>query len=165
MGLFDRFKRITDPVRGTAQVVSVSHPPDSASSGSARMHLAVSVPGTEAFAVEDSYIVKVAKWPRPGQPLPIEASQSDPRKFKILWDEVRTWQEEAADRAQEVVQMMNQAPPPPAPPSPSPPPGTTGLGPADDRVAALARLAALKASGALTEAEFEAEKARILRSP
>jgi hypothetical protein len=32
-------------------------------------------------------------------------------------------------------------------------------------VAALERLAALKASGALTDAEFEAEKARILQAP
>ena len=35
---------------------------------------------------------------------------------------------------------------------------------ADDRVAALERLAALKASGVITEAEFETEKARILDS-
>jgi hypothetical protein len=46
-------------------------------------------------------------------------------------------------------------------------PGQPGIQPgaADDRVAALERLAALKATGALTEAEFEAEKARILQSP
>ena len=37
-------------------------------------------------------------------------------------------------------------------------------GKADDRVAALERLAALKASGALTDAEFETEKQRILDS-
>lgn len=35
-------------------------------------------------------------------------------------------------------------------------------GAADDRVSAIERLVALKASGALTEAEFETEKARIL---
>jgi hypothetical protein len=40
--------------------------------------------------------------------------------------------------------------------------GQLGQQPGDDRVAALERLAALKASGALTEAEFAAEKARIL---
>jgi hypothetical protein len=34
----------------------------------------------------------------------------------------------------------------------------------DDRVAALERLAALKASGVITEVEFETEKARILDS-
>jgi hypothetical protein len=37
-------------------------------------------------------------------------------------------------------------------------------GRADDRVAALERLAALKASGTITEAEFQSEKARILDS-
>jgi hypothetical protein len=35
----------------------------------------------------------------------------------------------------------------------------------DDRLARLERLAALKASGALTDAEFEAEKAKILAGP
>jgi hypothetical protein len=37
-------------------------------------------------------------------------------------------------------------------------------GAADARVAALERLAALKESGVITEAEFAAEKARILDS-
>jgi hypothetical protein len=45
-----------------------------------------------------------------------------------------------------------QAPPPPPPPAAAAP----------DPIAQLTQLAALKDSGALTEAEFETEKARIL---
>jgi hypothetical protein len=192
------------------------------------MHLVVTVPGYQAFTVDDSYIVKVKKWPSPGDSLPIEASQSEPRKFKILWDEVQSWEVEAAARAQQMAQMMNQPPGAPGAPgvpgtvpgqplvmvngrpatpeelqqyetmtgmdldgdgriaggAPAPPGGIQAMvagamagqaaqpappgdqpGTADDRVAALERLAALKASGALTDAEFEAEKARILQAP
>ena len=49
----------------------------------------VSVPGYQAFTVDDTYIVKVKKWPGTGDMLPIEASQANPRELKILWDEVR----------------------------------------------------------------------------
>ena len=223
VGFFDGFKRIKDPVRGTAQVVSTTRAPEAATSGNCRLHLVVSVPGYQAFTVDDSYIIKVKKWPSPGDSLPIEASQSEPRKFRILWDEVQSWEVEAAARAQQMAQMMNQPQAPGAPGVPgvagqpvvmvngrpatpqelqqyeamtgmdldgdgriaggaaAPPGGIQAMvagamaaqpgqpvdqpGTADDRVAALERLAALKASGALTEAEFEAEKARILQAP
>ena len=42
--------------------------------------------------------------------------------------------------------------------------GVVGGDPAAERVALLERLSALRANGTLTEAEFEAEKARILGS-
>jgi len=230
MGLLDSFKRIKNPVRGTAQIVSSTQPPDNASSANCRMHLVVSVPGHASFAVDDEFMVKVKKWPSPGQSLPVEASQTDPTKFKILWDEIPDWDVGAASRAQQLAEAMNQ---PTAPASaPGQPPagqagspmvmingrpatpeelkqyeamtgmdldgdgkiaggaaapaggglqemiagamaaaqqGMPGAGPdqpgkADDRVAALERLAALKASGALTDAEFETEKQRILDS-
>ncbi|AWG97246.1 hypothetical protein D092_21780 [Rhodococcus ruber Chol-4] len=51
------------------------------------------------------------------------------------------------------------APPPPAP-EPAAPPADSGM----DRITALKELAELKTQGVLTEAEFEAEKARILAS-
>ncbi len=51
---------------------------------------------------------------------------------------------------------QQEAPAPEAPPPPPPPAA------APDPVAQLTQLAALKDSGALTEAEFETQKARIL---
>jgi hypothetical protein len=45
-------------------------------------------------------------------------------------------------------------------PAPAPPPPPAA--PAPDRIEQLTKLAALKESGALTEAEFEAEKAKLL---
>jgi hypothetical protein len=52
---------------------------------------------------------------------------------------------------------QQEAPAPEAPPPPPPPAAA-----APDPIAQLTQLAALKDSGALTEAEFETEKARIL---
>lgn len=54
-------------------------------------------------------------------------------------------------------QQQYQAPAPaPAPPTPAAPPV--------DRITALRELGELKAQGVLTDAEFEAEKARVLGS-
>jgi hypothetical protein len=53
-----------------------------------------------------------------------------------------------------------QASAPEAPPAEAPPASAPAEAP--DRVAQLTQLAALKDSGALTEAEFEAEKAKLL---
>ncbi|MCX0242300.1 MULTISPECIES: SHOCT domain-containing protein [Streptomyces] len=58
---------------------------------------------------------------------------------------------------QEAEQYAAQQPMPPAP-QPAAPPAAPG----DDVVGQLERLAALKQQGILTEAEFEAQKARLL---
>jgi hypothetical protein len=66
--------------------------------------------------------------------------------------------------AQEEAQAQQQYAPPPTyapPPQPAPAPAATS---GTDRIAALQGLADLKASGVLTDAEFEQEKARILAS-
>jgi hypothetical protein len=52
-----------------------------------------------------------------------------------------------------------QTPPPQAPPPPAPAPAATA---APDPIQQLTQLAALRDSGALTEEEFETQKARIL---
>jgi hypothetical protein len=51
------------------------------------------------------------------------------------------------------------APPPQPEAAPPPPPAATG---GQDRIAQLKELGELRAQGILTDAEFEAEKARIL---
>jgi hypothetical protein len=177
MGFFDQFQRIKDPVRGSAQVMSTTRPPHAATSGNCRMHLVVTVPGHPAFPVDGSFIVRVARWPQAGMVLPIEASQSKPTKFKILWDEIGSWHDAAAAQAQQLADHLNQpgagpaAPPPPdviatmiagalaAPGAAAPPPPASST---QARIEALERLAALRDSGALTHAEFEQEKARLL---
>jgi Short C-terminal domain len=125
MGWFDRFMRIKDPVRGTAQIVSTTRAPHAATSGNCRMHLVVTVPGHPSFPVDEEFIVKVKKWPHPGQTLPVEASQSDPTRFRILWDEIQDWDVGAGLQAQQLAAAMNNQPPPEAPQG-QPPAGQQG---------------------------------------
>jgi Short C-terminal domain len=61
-----------------------------------------------------------------------------------------------ANKQAAAAQQQAQAAPPEYAPAPAP------AAPAADPIAQLTQLAALKDSGALTEAEFEAEKAKIL---
>jgi Short C-terminal domain len=64
----------------------------------------------------------------------------------------------AANRRAETANQEAAAPQAPPPPPPPPAPAA----PAADPVAQLTQLAALKDSGALTQAEFDTQKARIL---
>ena len=66
-------------------------------------------------------------------------------------------QQQAA--AQQAAAQQAAAPPAEAPPPPPPP-----AAPETDVLAQLTQLAALKEQGVLTEAEFEAQKAKILAS-
>ena len=61
-------------------------------------------------------------------------------------------QQEQEQEQQEQAPQYEQAPPPPAPAAPS----------TDDKLAQLKELGQLKDSGVLTDAEFEAQKAKIL---
>lgn len=64
-------------------------------------------------------------------------------------------------------EQQQQAPPEQAPPeayAPAPQPAPEAAAPQPDRVTQLQQLAQLHDSGALTDAEFEQEKQRILNS-
>jgi putative oligomerization/nucleic acid binding protein len=65
----------------------------------------------------------------------------------------------AGQEPQQASGYYDQAPPPPPPPQAPPPPAAPST---DDKLAQLKALGELKASGVLTEAEFEAQKAKIL---
>lgn len=69
------------------------------------------------------------------------------------------WAAQDAAAAQ-AVPAQQAAPPPPVAP-PAPPPAAPAAG-APDLIEQLERLGQLRASGVLTDAEFEAQKARIL---
>ncbi len=64
--------------------------------------------------------------------------------------------QQAYDQQVYAQQPQYAAPPPPPPPPPAGAPG------ADDMLNQLQKLGELKASGVLTEAEFQAQKAKIL---
>ncbi len=64
------------------------------------------------------------------------------------------------EQYQQQQQQQQYAPPPPPPPPPAPAaPASSGT---DDMIAQLEKLGQLKAAGILTDAEFEAQKAKLL---
>jgi Short C-terminal domain len=65
-----------------------------------------------------------------------------------------------ANKQAQAAQEQAQAAPPEYAPAPAPAPAPAA--PAADPIAQLTQLAALRDSGALTEAEFEAQKAKVL---
>jgi resuscitation-promoting factor RpfA len=83
-------------VIGTAHVHSVSEPPPSSVFGRCEMQLVIDAPGlsTRSVKVRDPR-VPVAKWPDPGATLPITVALDDPRRVRVLWDEVLTHAEAA----------------------------------------------------------------------
>jgi Short C-terminal domain len=180
-------RSMKDPVDGMAQVVGSTQPPDSATSSNVNLTLVVQAEGVPATTIEHSCIAPTKKWPYPGETLPVTFDRADPDRLKVRWDDVPDSADVSRQQAEalaaqlnqggsgsvvsgggnvnEIVEALQQAMPgaqiqvgdAQAVPG-------TGAGDDDDRIEELERLAKLKESGALTEQEFEREKARILGS-
>lgn len=172
-----------DPVDGTAQVVGSTQPPDNATSSNVNLNLVVQAEGVQAVSVEHNCIAPTKKWPWPGATLPVTFDRNDPSRLKVRWDDVPDAGDAAKQQADaiaaqinqggaqgvqaggadvnQIVEALQQA-------IPGAQVNVEGAGAApaasgeDERVAQLERLARLKDSGALSDEEFEREKARIL---
>lgn len=115
MGLFDELRRamdaltptaIDDPVDGTARIVSCSRAPHAATAGTCSLLLVVQAEGIEPYQVEVTEIVRVDRWPAPGQVIPVSVSRSDPRTLRVEWDRVPSHGDIAAQRAAAIVESM-----------------------------------------------------------
>jgi hypothetical protein len=192
--LGDSFKamRMKDPVDGTAQVVGSTQPPDSATSSNVNLTVVVQAEGVEATSVEFSCIAPTKKWPFPGETLPVTVDRADPERIKVRWDDVPEAGDVSKAQADALAAQLNQGgagqgqivggdvgeivkalqqqyPGAQVNVEGGDASALGGAGAAsdqggDDRVAQLERLSKLKETGALTDAEFEKEKARILGS-
>ncbi|MEN3304927.1 MAG: hypothetical protein V7603_1129 [Micromonosporaceae bacterium] len=88
-------------VPGTAHVISSSPPPAAALQGRCEMQIVVHAPGMDDVAVKIRDAgVPVSKWPDPGATLPILVAIGDPRRVRVLWDNVRTHGEMADGRGE-----------------------------------------------------------------
>ncbi len=56
------------------------------------------------------WVVATSKWPYAGERLPVNIDRSDPRKVKILWDEVPTGADLAHDQAQAIIEGLQTTP-------------------------------------------------------
>jgi hypothetical protein len=109
MGLLgDMFKgaRMKDPVRGQAQVVSCSMNRGEGIWENCDLQLVVQGEGVPATPAEHSEMIHRGKWPSPGIALPITIDRSNPKKFKIEWDEVQDSRSRAAANAEAMAAMM-----------------------------------------------------------
>ena len=177
-----------DPVDGVAQVVGSTQAPDNASSANVHLTLVVQADGVPATSVDLDCIAPTKKWPFPGEQLPVTFDRNDPERIKVRWDDVPEGREVAANQADALAAALNQGGAGQGQAIQGGDPseivaalqkampgaqiqvegggdlgvGSPPAGGADERVAKLERLAKLKESGALTDQEFEREKARIL---
>ena len=84
-------------VTGQAHVHQVSEPPAAYAFGRCELQIVIDAPGLPPRSVKViDPRVPVAKWPDPGQTLPIKVAIDDQRHVRILWDEVPTHAERAA---------------------------------------------------------------------
>jgi len=110
----------------------------------------VHVSGRQPYRVNNQYMVPAGATLGQGVSLPIKVDPNDPAKIAIDWDSAQS-----APQRGEVRPVGGSGF------TPAPAPAPSGGG---DHVAELERLAKLRDSGALTDAEFEQQKAKILSS-
>lgn len=173
MGLF-RQPKIKDGVAAQATVVDMSNPRRGDDAAlidiqvSARIHvrfrLRVEIPGQAPYEVRYGCQVKPKKMPHVGAVLPVTVSRDDPNKLRIEWDDapdaVRSpnglrFKSPIVIERSTIEVDIEPAAFVPASTAPAPAAG-------DPVIVALERLAALRGTGALTQQEFDAQKARTL---
>ena len=156
----DNARLLAEGKRGEGVIVGMGTPERGASWFNLDIDLEVHVSGRDPYRVNNMYMVPASAQLGPGVKLPIAVDPSDKSKIAIDWDEApgapaRGRVRPAAGGTQ--ARGGTQAP--------------TNLAQASagwanvtsqDSVTKLEKLAQLKESGALTEAEFEAQKAKIL---
>jgi Short C-terminal domain len=180
---------IKDGLRGKAVVQATSMPPDSSTAHNVSLWLDVSVEGWEPYRTQHHCMVKRDKHPQPGETLPVVVDRENKERIDIQWDEVKTVDEimregspivpagqpqvinlsgaglsgdlnEQIQQAMQIAQQAMQQAPAGATPTDAPPATSPNM--VEVRLAQLERLASLRDAGALSDAEYEAEKVKVL---
>jgi hypothetical protein len=145
----ERAQILANGLPGQGVVVAHGSPERGAQWFNLDIDLEVHVSGRRPYRVNNQYLVPAGATIGEGVTLPIKVDPGDPAKIAIDW--------ESAQRAPgrgEVRPVGDSG----FTPAPAPPSG------GDDHIAELERLAKLRDSGALTDAEFEQQKAKVLGS-
>ena len=106
LGDWAKSKRMSQPVRGAAQVVSATMPAADSTSSNCRMSLVVSAEGLAPTPVEHTAMASVKRWPSPGMTLPVTVDLADPTRLKIHWDDIQTNRQSAMQQAEQMAEMM-----------------------------------------------------------
>jgi hypothetical protein len=145
----DQQRILAEGIAGTAVIVGMGTPARGAQQFNLDLDLEVHVSGRASYRVANQYIVPASAPLGQGVTLPVKVDPNDQAKIAIDWDNVATGPARGEVRPVGGSEGF------------SPAPGGSSGG---DSVAELERLAKLRDSGALTEAEFEQQKAKILGS-
>ena len=140
---------LANGIAGQGVIVSHSYPERGAQWQNLDIDMEIQIPGRAPYQVNNEYLVPSSATLGAGVSLPVKVDPNDPAKIAIDWDAAQ----KAPARGE--VRSAGGAAPPPAP-------AQTPSAGGSDSVAELERLAKLKESGALTDAEFEQQKAKIL---
>jgi hypothetical protein len=147
----DRDRILAEGIPGQGVIVAHGTPERGATWFNLDIDLEVHVSGRQAYRVNKQYMVPASATLGTGVTLPIKVDPNDPAKIAIDWDSA-----EKPPAPGEIRPVGGDGFTPAAAPAAS-----SGGG---DTVAELERLAKLRDSGALTDAEFEQQKAKILGS-
>jgi hypothetical protein len=156
----ERGRILAEGTPGQGVIVGMGTPERGAQWFNLNIDLEVHVGGRSPYRVNNMYMVPATASLGPGVSLPIKVDPNDPAKIAIDWDTAPRGPAQGEVRpAGASAVPMNPAAGPAGGFRTSG--GSSGGG---DHVAELERLAKLRDSGALTDAEFEQEKAKILGS-
>jgi Short C-terminal domain len=145
----ERSQILANGIPGQGVVVAHGSPARGAQWFSMDIDMEVHVSGRQPYQVRNQYLVPAGATIGQGVNLPIKVDPNDPSKIAIDWESAQT-----APQRGEVRPVGGSG-------FTSAPTPSSGGG---DHLAELERLAKLRDSGALTDAEFEQQKAKILRS-
>lgn len=109
LGLFK--KKLRDPVRGTARVLSATGADPSARFTPIDMMLVVQAPGVSATSVMfKQSAARTKKFPFPGQVIPVEVDRTEPTRVRVIWDEMPTQEEFLKQQGQNMAAQMRGEP-------------------------------------------------------
>jgi Short C-terminal domain len=146
----DRDRILAEGIDGSAVIVAMGTPARGAQQFNLDLDLEVHVSGRAPYRVANQYIVPASAPLGQGVTLPVKVDPNDQAKIAIVWERVASGPARGEVRPVSGGEAQSPAP--------------TGESPSGDSVEALERLAKLRESGALTDAEFEQQKAKILGS-
>jgi putative oligomerization/nucleic acid binding protein len=148
----ERTQLLANGIAGQGVIVAHGTPERGAQWFNLDIDLEIHVSGRQPYRVNNMYMVPAGATLGPGVTLPVKVDPNDPSKIAIDWESAQT-----APQRGEVRPVGG----PGFSPAPASPPASGGGG---DQIAELERLAKLRDAGALTDAEFEQQKAKILGS-
>jgi hypothetical protein len=154
----DQQRLLTEGIPGDAVILAMGTPARGAQQFNLDIDLEVYVSGRTHYRVANQYMVPASAPIGQGVRLPVRVDKNDPVKIAIDWDNI------TQGPARGEVRPAGGARPFDAAQGPAGGMATAAGGGAGDSIGELERLAKLRDSGALTDAEFDQQKARILGS-